>query len=100
VTKNSLQRWAALPLRIAVRGYQLLISPVMPGSCRYLPTCSCYTMDALEQHGPVSGGWLALKRIFRCHPWGGSGYDPVPVKETDTHNACPTHVQKRFLAIK
>ncbi len=61
-----------------VRGYQLLISPVLPGSCRFYPTCSCYAVDALGQHGALKGSWLALRRILRCHPWGGSEFDPVP----------------------
>ncbi len=51
---------------------------MLPPSCRYTPTCSQYAIDALMKHGPVKGSWLAAKRICRCHPWGGSGYDPVP----------------------
>jgi putative membrane protein insertion efficiency factor len=62
----------------AVRGYQLLLSPVLPPSCRYLPTCSDYAAEAIHQHGALRGLWLALRRLLRCHPWGGSGYDPVP----------------------
>jgi len=58
--------------------YQRAISPFFPPSCRYVPTCSQYMMDAVMKHGIFNGGWLALKRITRCHPWGGSGYDPVP----------------------
>jgi uncharacterized protein len=58
--------------------YRRLISPLLPPTCRFQPTCSAYAMDAIRGHGALSGGWLALKRIFRCHPWGGSGYDPVP----------------------
>ncbi len=66
-------------LRGMIRGYQLLIVPVMPaGGCRFHPGCSAYAMDAVESHGAVRGGWLALKRIVRCHPWGQSGLDPVP----------------------
>lgn len=65
-------------LIIPVRFYQLVISPMLPPSCRYVPTCSQYTIEALRKHGPVKGLWLAVKRILRCHPWGGSGYDPVP----------------------
>jgi putative membrane protein insertion efficiency factor len=65
-------------LRGLVRAYQLLISPVLPPSCRYLPSCSDYAAEALQQHGAVRGTWLALRRLARCHPWGGSGYDPVP----------------------
>ena len=63
----------------AIRFYQLLISPVISrGACRYLPTCSDYAREAIERHGVFAGGWLALRRLLRCHPWGGSGYDPVP----------------------
>ncbi|PWL59754.1 MAG: membrane protein insertion efficiency factor YidD [Bacteroidales bacterium] len=65
-------------LILLVRFYQLVISPMLPPSCRYVPTCSQYTIEALRKHGPVKGLWLAVKRILRCHPWGGSGYDPVP----------------------
>ncbi|MGH1364836.1 MAG: membrane protein insertion efficiency factor YidD [Calditrichia bacterium] len=63
-----------------IRFYQLLISPFTPPACRYVPTCSEYAVQAIQQHGPLAGSWLALKRISRCHPWGGSGYDPVPPK--------------------
>jgi len=65
-------------LRIAVRAYQLLLSPVLPPACRYLPGCSDYALEALAVHGPWRGGLLAMRRLARCHPWGGSGYDPVP----------------------
>jgi putative membrane protein insertion efficiency factor len=67
-----------LLLRILIRAYQLLISPVLPVSCRYAPSCSEYAIVALQRHGLLRGGWLALKRLGRCHPWGGCGYDPVP----------------------
>lgn len=65
-------------LRWPIRGYQRLISPLKPPTCRYLPTCSQYALEALDQHGALKGSWLAGKRLCRCHPWGGSGYDPVP----------------------
>ncbi len=66
-------------LRGTIRGYQLLIVPVLPaGGCRFHPSCSAYAMDAVDTLGAVRGGWLALKRIFRCHPWGRAGFDPVP----------------------
>lgn len=58
--------------------YQKAISPYTPPSCRFTPSCSEYARQALIKHGPVKGLWLAIKRIMRCHPWGGSGYDPVP----------------------
>ncbi len=61
-----------------IRLYQWCVSPFMAPHCRYLPTCSDYAQEALAEHGPAAGGWLALRRICRCHPWGGSGFDPVP----------------------
>lgn len=61
-----------------IRVYQGAISPYLPPSCRYAPTCSQYGIEAIQKHGPVKGGWLTLRRFVRCHPWGGSGYDPVP----------------------
>lgn len=61
-----------------VRGYQGLISPLLGCRCRYLPTCSDYALEAIELHGTLRGGWLALRRLTRCTPWGGHGYDPVP----------------------
>ena len=63
---------------IVVRAYQLLLSPLLGASCRYTPTCSQYAIDAIRKYGPFKGGWLAIKRIGRCHPWGGHGHDPVP----------------------
>ena len=68
----------ALPFIIIIKLYQLIISPLFPSSCRYTPTCSHYTLEALKKYGIIRGGWLGVKRISRCHPWGGSGYDPVP----------------------
>ena len=71
-------------IRLLIRGYQLLISPVLtlilgPGcGCRFQPTCSHYVIEAVETHGALRGLWLGLKRLGRCHPWGGSGFDPVP----------------------
>lgn len=69
------------PFILLVRFYQAAISPFLPASCRYIPTCSHYTIEALQKHGLLKGGWFALKRIGSCHPWGGEGYDPVPDKE-------------------
>ncbi|WP_372794474.1 membrane protein insertion efficiency factor YidD [Lutibacter sp.] len=71
----------AIPFIWLVRFYQAAISPYTPSSCRYSPTCSSYTLEALQKHGIFKGGKLAIKRIGSCHPWGGSGYDPVPEKE-------------------
>ena len=69
---------ASVALSVAVRGYQLLVSPLLPPACRFLPTCSEYAAEAIEQHGVWCGVILASRRLARCHPWGGSGYDPVP----------------------
>ena len=65
-------------LILIARGWQLGPSRVLPPSCRYLPTCSAYAIEAIGKHGAFKGAWLAARRIGRCHPWGGSGYDPVP----------------------
>ena len=65
-------------LIVLVRGYQAVISPLLPPACRYYPSCSAYAVEALERHGARRGGWLALKRIGRCHPFRPGGYDPVP----------------------
>jgi putative membrane protein insertion efficiency factor len=64
----------------AVRSYQLLISSWTPPTCRFYPSCSAYAMEAIETHGALRGGWLAVRRIARCHPFGGQGVDPVPCK--------------------
>jgi len=76
-------RWLARPLIGLVRLYRVAISPWLGRNCRYEPTCSEYAIEALRTHGAVRGGWLAAKRIGRCHPWGGSGYDPVPPADDD-----------------
>lgn len=79
-----------LPRRLLmglIQGYQYLISPVLPGSCRYEPTCSAYAAEAVARFGALRGGWLALRRLARCHPWGGWGYDPVPDEDSD-HGRC------------
>jgi len=65
-------------LVIPIKLYQIFISPILGPNCRYNPTCSNYAIQAINKHGPFKGTWLAIKRISRCHPWGGSGHDPVP----------------------
>ena len=77
----SLKNILIFPFVLVVRFYQVAISPYTPSSCRYDPTCSQYTIEALRKRGLITGLWLSLKRIFTCHPWGGSGYDPVPNKK-------------------
>lgn len=76
-----LKNLLATVLMFPIRLYQRAISPLFPPACRYTPTCSQYALDAIRIHGPFSGLWLAIRRICRCHPWGGSGYDPVPPKK-------------------
>jgi putative membrane protein insertion efficiency factor len=65
-------------LTVLIKAYRLFLSPLKPACCRFLPSCSEYTLEAVEKHGAVKGGWLGLKRICSCHPWGQSGYQPVP----------------------
>ena len=76
--RSGFKRVAAFPLLVLVQFYRYCISPFMPPSCRFTPTCSQYAVEALRKYGPLKGSWLTLRRLARCHPWGGSGYDPVP----------------------
>ena len=75
---NTMKKLIANTLILPIRFYQKCISPLTPPSCRFTPTCSQYAIEALRKHGPIKGLYLAIRRILRCHPWGGSGYDPVP----------------------
>ncbi len=75
---NLLKKVVRFIFIVPVRIYQYAISPLLPGACRYTPTCSEYTAQAIGKYGPIKGIGLGLKRIARCHPWGGSGYDPLP----------------------
>lgn len=74
ITVRALSEVLLVPVYI----YRACISPLLPPTCRFTPTCSQYAVEALRKHGPLKGCWLTLKRLLRCHPWGGSGYDPVP----------------------
>jgi conserved hypothetical protein YidD len=74
-------------IRGLIRGYQLLVSPVLPPSCRFTPSCSAYAMEAVARHGAVAGSWLAVRRICRCHPWNEGGYDPVPERDVKKNKA-------------
>ena len=65
-------------LVVFLKGYQRIVSPLLPGSCRFTPTCSQYGIDAITKYGFLKGGFLTTKRLLSCHPWGGNGYDPIP----------------------
>jgi uncharacterized protein len=80
---------AGMALRGLIRGYQLLVSPVLPASCRFYPSCSAYAIEAVEKHGPLAGSWLAAKRVCRCHPWNDGGVDPVPEPKTKAERGVP-----------
>lgn len=73
-----LRQILGFPIIFLVKIYQWIISPILPQSCRYTPTCSTYMIEAIKVWGPIRGTWLGLKRIARCNPWGGCGHDPVP----------------------
>lgn len=73
-----LKKILSMPFILLVRFYQICISPLKPPSCRFTPTCSQYAIEALKKYGPLKGSYLAIRRLLRCHPFGGSGYDPVP----------------------
>ena len=75
---NYINKIFSFILILPIRFYQLTISPLLPQSCRHIPTCSSYTIEALKVHGVFKGSWLAIKRFSKCHPWGTHGYDPVP----------------------
>lgn len=75
---KAFDRWIAVVLSWPIKFYKCAVSPMLPPSCRYTPTCSQYALEALKKYGALKGTWLTIKRIARCHPWGGQGYDPVP----------------------
>ena len=72
------RRLPAYGVLLLIRSYQLVLSPMLPASCRYVPSCSAYAAEAVERYGAVRGGWMAARRIARCHPFRPGGYDPVP----------------------
>jgi len=79
---------------LLIRGYQYCISPLMQSHCRHYPTCSSYAITAIERFGVIKGSWLAAKRLGRCHPWGDSGYDPVPAHPGRAHTGCSHSAEK------
>ena len=81
--KESTRHAIVFPAVLLVQLYRKLLSPLLPASCRYTPTCSLYMIEALRTWGPFRGTWLGIRRILRCHPWGGSGDDPVPPREQE-----------------
>lgn len=88
-------RGAARPLVVLVRWYQLAREG-RPSPCRFVPSCSTYATEALQEHGAIRGTWLSVRRLSRCHPWGGEGYDPVPPRSTwNTHDAAPPATDPR-----
>lgn len=89
-----LQRLPAVALIAALRGYQYSLAAFFGPACRYEPSCSHYAVEAIRVHGALAGGWLAVKRLARCHPWGGCGYDPVP-EAGAAHRQNPTTLPGR-----
>lgn len=77
-------RVCIFPFILGIRAYQVTLAPLMSGHCRFLPTCSNYALEAYRVHGPLRGTWLTARRLLRCHPWGGHGYDPVPLPQGET----------------
>ena len=94
-------KWLLIGL---VRGYQLLISPLLGPTCRYYPSCSAYAVQALQLHGAFRGTWLAVRRLLRCHPWSPGGVDPVPPRRGHVHDepspACPPTGAERDLELR
>jgi len=87
---------AAWPFHLAVRGYRR-VTAGRPSPCRYQPTCSAYALEALESRGAVQGLWLTARRLGRCHPWGGQGYDPVPTGRAERRRALPSLIGRRHV---
>ncbi|MBN8837595.1 MAG: membrane protein insertion efficiency factor YidD [Sphingobacteriia bacterium] len=73
-----LQQIISYPFILLIKFYQYVLSPALGPKCRYMPTCSQYSLEAIKKYGILKGGWLSVKRIAKCHPWGGHGHDPVP----------------------
>ena len=78
-----LNKVITFPLIILIRGYQLIISPILGSNCRFMPTCSEYAIESFKSYGLIKGFFLTIKRIGKCHPWGSHGYDPIPTKKVE-----------------
>lgn len=96
-SKNNLLKIPSLLLISLVNGYRYLVSPYIPSRCRYYPTCSSYAHEALLKYGAIKGSWLSIKRLARCHPWGDSGYDPVPEKCSCSHSNSNHQVKEPWI---
>lgn len=79
-----IRKWSIATCVSVVRGYQFLISPLLGNNCRFYPSCSCYALESVENHGVIKGGYLSLRRLIKCHPFHTGGYDPVPQPDTKT----------------
>lgn len=93
MTQRRLSTLASWPPVAVVRVYQLVISPLRPQTCRFYPSCSAYAVTALQRFGPVKGSWLAVRRLFRCHPWNPGGVDHVPERAGPEHAVPTEHAQ-------
>lgn len=92
-TGSFIRKLLSYPLLGLAYFYKYAISPLTPASCRYTPTCSNYMIEAIKIHGPFKGTWLGLRRLSKCHPWGGHGFDPVPPLKNDKSS----HEQKKCI---
>ena len=90
----TVRRIAVAGLTAPIRVYRAAISPLLPPMCRFTPSCSRYALEAIERHGPVRGVWLGAKRVCRCHPWGGTGFDPVPPSTVPPGTVPPSTVPR------
>lgn len=85
-------------IQLVLSGYKRWISPMLPNSCRFVPTCSEYAMEAVERHGALRGSWLAVCRLLRCHPFAHAGFDPVPQESRSTQHVCNFAVMPQSMA--
>lgn len=98
--EKSIQKVFILPFLAIIKVYRLVISPWLPFACRYQPTCSEYSKEAFERYGVIKGLYLTMRRVTRCHPWGGSGYNPVPLVMSDSKNVSDDKLQNKHCCDK